>query len=212
MISEDIYEMVRVHSAPSAFSLNSLGLSTGGGIITWGPWNQEGSALISVLHSPSQWDWVPDRSSSRPWGELQALSHLALRGAASLWGQALQGEVSACELCVHTVCLTPCQKRCLSHFKILWEVGLNSLSHKEHLDVSEQSSDMTTEVFGVVTGNLNCTNSDVTLLRSCCDEVLEFAKECYTRKCTLVVRNVPRFPWIWPGPCMAFNVCRLRQA
>lgn len=57
-----------------------------------------------------------------------------------------------------TVCLTPCQKCCLIHFEILWEFGLNSLSHREHLEVSEQSSDMTTEVFGVVIGNLNCTN------------------------------------------------------
>lgn len=54
------------------------------------------------------------------------------------------------------VCLTLCQKCCFSHFKILLEVGLNSLNCKKHLKVSEQSRE-TTEVvmLFVVIGNLN---------------------------------------------------------
>lgn len=187
-----------------------LGLRTGDGITTWGPWKQEGSALISVLHSLSQWGWPPDRNSSSflgwPWGELscsEAIDSRHYRMRSLHVGSVYRGQCTAC--------LTPCQKFCLSHFKILWEAGLNSLSHREHFEVSKQSSDMTTEVFGVVIGNLNCTGVRCNSVKSLAWWGPGICQGMLYQKMYLVVKNISRFPWIWPGPCMAFNICRLRH-
>lgn len=207
MISEGIYEVLRVHSSPSALPW----------LENWW-WDYYMRTLEARRVSTYQCSPFIEPLGLTSWQKQQQLSRLALRGAVLLWGHNSRHyrmrslRVGSMYRGQPTACLTPCQKSCLSHFKILWEAGLNSLSHREHFEVSKQSSDMTTEqVFGVVIENLNCTGVRCNSVKSLAWWGPGICQGMLYQKMHLVVRNISRFPWIWPGPCMAFNICRLRH-